>query len=333
MGHDPLDLKQFLLEYLIINSKPMNFLKYTFFLLTISIILISCEEEFTPEISTAPPEIVVEGYIESGDEANPPFVLLTRSSPFFSEIDLDEFDNFFVHDAEITISDGSDEVVLTELCLNDLSGEQKEIAAELFGLDTDSLSVNFCVYLDLTFSMMGEEGKTYDLTVSVEDKVLTSTTTIPMHVPLDSLYLRPAPGEPNDTLRQMLAFIDDPAGVINYYRVFSGVNGEQPFAGFGSVFNDAFFDGIEFEFVLPKAERIDTDREFDELGLFLVGDTATIKWFNLDKEHYDFWNTLEFNAANQGPFSSYTRIASNIEGGLGVWGGASVSYYEIIVEE
>ena len=184
------------------NSK--NILLFLF----LSVFLLSCEEEFLPEISSEPPEIVVEGYIEAGENANPPYVLLTWSSPFFNEIDLDEFDDLFVHDATIRVSDGTNEVQLVEFCLNDLSAEQQESAAELFGLDADSLAVNFCVYLDPTFSMQGEIGKTYDLSIQAEGKTLTSSTTIPNHVPIDSLFLVDAPGVPNDTLRQMRGFLN-----------------------------------------------------------------------------------------------------------------------------
>ncbi len=307
-------------------------LKNIIFLLLFVVIFTSCEEEFLPEISSEPPEIVVEGYIEAGEDANPPYVLLTRSSPFFSEINLNEFDNFFVHDAEVTVSDGTNEVQLQEFCLNDLAPEQQEIAAELFGLDADSLAVNFCVYLDPTFSIMGEIGKTYTLDIRAEGKTLSSSTTIPEHVPLDTLFFTDAPGEPNDTLRQLRGFITDIPDQRNYYRLFTGINDEAPFPSFNSVFDDGFFDGLEFELVIPKAEPADTEASINEFGLFVVGDTATLKWINMDKDHYDFWSTLEFNNANQGPFSSYTRIDSNIDGGLGLWGGSSISYYQIIVE-
>ena len=63
-----------------------------------------------------------------------------------------------------------------------------------------------------------------------------------------------------------------------------------------------------------------------------VGDSVLIKWTTIDEAHFDFWNTLEFSNANQGPFSSYTRLQSNINGGLGIWGGYSVSYYSRTVE-
>jgi len=48
--------------------------------------LFSCETQFIPDISEFEEEIVVEGYIEAGDRPTPPYVILTRSSPFFSEL-------------------------------------------------------------------------------------------------------------------------------------------------------------------------------------------------------------------------------------------------------
>lgn len=291
----------------------------------------ACEEEFFPEISNQPLDLVVEGYIEAGEGAAPPYVLLTRSVSFFSEVDADGFDDFFVHDAVVTISDGDNEVILSELCLNDLNEEQREQAADLFGLEADNLELNFCVYLDLTFGIMGEIGKTYHLNIEAENKTMTSSTTIPEHIPLDSIAFVEAPGTAADTLRQLQAFIDDPAGIDNYYRIFTGdENGVQP--SFNSVVNDAFFDGLNFEFIIPKATPRNAEVDPATAGLFTVGDTAVVKWCTIDESHYQFWNTLEYNAANQGPFSSYTRVDSNIEGGIGVWGGYSVSYYSLPVE-
>lgn len=309
----------------------MNLKNILFLLFAISF-YISCEEPFTPEESDEPSEIVVEGYIEAGENAAPPYVLLTKTLPFFSEISTNEFNNLFVNDAEIMVSDGSNEIQLTEICLNELSPAQQELAGELFGLDTDSLEANFCVYIDLTGAMMGEAGKTYDLTINVEGKTLTASTTIPFHVPIDTMAFEDITGQPVDTLRDLRAYLDDPAGIENYYRYFTSQNGSALNAGTQSVIDDAFFDGKYFEFILPENDLPEEEVDFNSFGTYTVGDTIQIKWACIDKTHFDFWSTLEFNAANQGPFSSYTIVASNVEGGLGVWGGYSVSYYNKIVE-
>lgn len=303
------------------------------FLLFILALLTSCEEEFIPEVSTDPQQIVVEGYIEAGERPTPPFVILTRSFPFFQKINPSGFDNAFVHNANVEVSDGERTVQLTELCLNELTPEQQVLAGQLLGFNPDSIAFNFCAYIDLSFSMMGQEGKRYDLRVEAEDQVLNATTTIPFHVPLDSLWFVVPPGKPNDTLAELRIFMTDPGDRADFYRYQTQINGMGFRSPFTSVTDDLLFNGQSFQFPLAKAE--DRNAEFDPAtyGLFHRGDTVALKWITLDEAHFDFWNTLEFTLANQGPFSNYTRIDSNIEGGLGIWGGLSASYYEEVVPE
>jgi hypothetical protein len=110
--------------------------------------------------------------------------------------------------------------------------------------------------------------------------------------------------------------------------------GEEPLiASLGSVVNDELFDGQTFEFPLAKAEPRAMDFDPTSLGLFRRGTETTIKWITIDESQFQFGNTLEFSLANQGPFSSCTRVTSNVEGGLGIWGGISATYYELLVPE
>lgn len=305
---------------------------YLFILL--SLLVISCEEEFDPNIPITPPEIVVEGVIEAGDQPTPPYVILTRSVPFFTEIGIDALNDVFIHDAAITVKEGDNEVTLSEVCVENLTDEQKLLVSDLFGIDLTAININFCIYVDLSFSMLGEVGKQYDLTIIVEDETLTATTTIPESVPLDTMYFQEPPGEPNDTLMELTAFITDPANEPNFYRYFTKVNDEPLLPGFPSSTDDRVFDGLTFQFPLAKAVSREVDFseiDINTLGLFLRGDSVTVKWTTIDATHYDFWNTLEFNAANAGPFSTYTRIESNVDGGLGVWGGYNATYTDLVV--
>ncbi len=298
----------------------------------LSLWIVSCETPFQPEISgSAAGGIVVEGYIEGGARPTPPFVILTRSYSFFDSLGLNELQEGFVHGATVKVSDGTREQVLQELCLSDLNEQQKTLLAGFLGFDPDSVAYDFCAYLDLTFSMLGVEGRTYQLHIDVGEEVLEATTTIPEHVGLDSLFFEPPPGQPNDTLARLKCLIDDPGDRENYYRYQTRIN-DQPFVTpSGSVVDDRFFNGQSFEFPLAKAEPPGTEFDPATFGLYRVGDRVELKWINIDRAHFDFWNTLEFNAANQGPFSSYTRILSNVEGGQGIWGGLSASYYSLEV--
>ena len=159
--------------------------------------LMACEEEFLPEISSEPAQIVVEGYIEAGENANPPYLIISKSVSFFSELSTDAYSGLFVHDAQVSVSDGDQEYLFTEVCLSDLSDQQKDQVASLFGLDPENFGLDFCVYLDLSFSLQGEVGKTYELEIIAEGQTLTASTSIPSHVPLESLEFRQPPGEPS----------------------------------------------------------------------------------------------------------------------------------------
>ena len=310
----------------------MRILYFTLFL----VFIYSCETEFDPDIPDTAPEIVVEGIIEAGDRPSPPYVILTRSIPFFTTVSQDALDDIFIHGATITVKEGTNEVSLTEICLEDLSAEQQAQAANLFGVDLSQLGVNFCVYVDLSFSMLGASEKSYDLRIEVEGKVLTATTTIPPQVGLDNLFFTEPPGEPNDSLMELNATISDPAGTPNFYRFFTQVNDEPLYPGFPSVGDDLLFDGQSLTFPIPKAASRETDFadiDIETFGLFVRGDSVLVKQATIDEAHFRFWNTLEFNATNQGPFSTYTLIETNINGGLGLWGGYNANYYELVVPE
>ncbi|MEZ4985676.1 MAG: DUF4249 domain-containing protein [Saprospiraceae bacterium] len=297
----------------------------------IAVLMVACEEEFIPDVTTDSNALVVEGYIEGGDNPLPPYVLLTKSFPFFSELSQEEVSNSFVHDAVITVSDGEKSVTLTELCINDLSPAQRELLANFIGTTADSIGFNICAYTDLSFTMLGEIGKTYTLQIEANGQQLSAVTTIPTPIPLDSLRFTPPPGIPNDTLAQLEVFIQDPIGVANYYRYFTGTDDGPLLRPFASVIDDQFFDGQGFHFPLSKAEDFNDSFDPETFGLYRIGTTANIKWMSIDEQHFNFWNTLEFSRSNQGPFSSYTRVDHNIEGGLGIWGGIAARYYSLEV--
>lgn len=308
-----------------------NIIKCIGFLL-LAIFIWSCEEEFIPVNPGGGPKYVVEGHIEAGEDPFPPYIILTRTLDFYNDITPQQFTESFVHNADVRISDGVAEVQLPEICFMDLPPEIRAEAAAQFGFIADSLLIDFCVYVDLSNQLNPQPGKTYSLRIMVGEDIITASTFIPDHVPLQTLHFLPPPGTPNDSLAQLRATISDPPGERNFYRYFSGVNGSNLQSIFSSVEEDLFFDGKTFEFQLFNPQTTKGSSDPDEFGLYFVGDSVLIKWTTIDEAHFDFWNTLEFSNANQGPFSSYTRLQSNINGGLGIWGGYNVSYYSRKVE-
>jgi hypothetical protein len=305
---------------------------YTILMVSLSLVLFeACETEYIPVNSGEGPKYVVEGYVEAGQNPFTPYVILTKSFDFYGTFAPDDFTAAYVHDADVRVSDGSKEIQFLEVCFSDLdSTTRKEVAAK-FGFNADSLAVDICVYIDLLNQLQPQIGKTYNLTIHVGTDVITASTTIPNHVPIDSLHFAAPPGEPNDSLAQLRCSISDPPGERNFYRYFCSTNDGGLTTAFSSVTEDLFFDGKSFEFQLLNPATDNGDVDPAVFGLYFVGDTITIKWCNLDEDHFNFWNTLEFSNNNQGPFSGYTRLDSNIQGGLGIWGGYSVSYYKKVV--
>ncbi len=301
------------------------------FFCCLSILIFSCEEPYTPSTLESEQEYVVEGYVEAGEDSNPVFVLITKSIPFISKIDPGKFSELFVKGAKVSVNDGDKTIQLTEVCLSQIPEPLKAEVYQILGFNPDSINLDLCIYADIFNQIKRESGRKYDLEIRIGDKLLTSSTTIPQPVSLKNFKWTETPGIPNDTLARLLVTIEDPKDVANYYRYFTAEGDENLIPPFGSVRDDALFNGQTFEFPLQKAERRGGDFTPETFGFFKRGKMARVKWSSMDKEHYDFWNTRDFNANSGGPFASYIRINFNIKGGIGIWGGYASETYNLTV--
>jgi hypothetical protein len=296
----------------------------------IAVLLTSCEEEYIPKTDTDLQKIVVEAYIEKSEEGIPPYVILTKSLPFYTDFGLNILDQLFIHDAKVFINTNNQKVELQEICLNEVPAELRESLAKRFGLNLDSVSVNFCVYVDIQGLLQISEGIEYRLNVYADNDSVLSTGVIPPLVPIDSIWFEDVPGKPLDSFLQLFCKIVDRPVEKDYYRYFTAGEGEALIPNFSSVTDDYFFNGQSFKFILQKASAPGED--FNETtGYFRKGDSIEIKWCVIDKSQFDFWNTLEVSRTRQGPFSSYVRIDGNISNGLGIFGVQNCKYYKMVV--
>lgn len=279
--------------------------------IAICCLLSSCERDITVNLPQAEVEIVVEGYIVSGQK---PTVHVTRSAPYFSPIDSASLISYLVRDAIVTVSDGS---------------------------VTDTLDETFDLSLSNPFvyvarNLVGENGKNYFLTVKADGKTLTAITQIPYAVPLDSVWFKIDGNK--DSLGYAWAHLTDPDTLGNGYRWFAKRLGKDDdfIPPNGSVFDDKFINGKSFDFgynrgEVPNSDAIDDINE--ESGYFKRGDTIAVKFCTIDRGHFIFWRSVETQASNNGnPFGSPAPIEGNIQGGLGIWGGYGVSYDTIYAQ-
>lgn len=290
----------------------------------------ACEKEIKLNTNSYENAIVVEGHIEND---LPPFVLLTKSTPFYGNINLNNIASYFVTGAKITVSTDDDSVQLVEYnsAFVQLLPDSVVFAlAAQFGLNIDSIGdfpdISIYTIAPTDARFFGRVGKKYDLRIEVDGKILTSTTTIPQPVFFDSLWTQPHPNPAYaDSFFQLYGRLNDPIEKGNYYRYFTKADNGTFLISDRSVFDDGPINGLKIDYFIPKGHPIGqfSDQDFNTAGYWNIQDTVcTVKLSMLDKAHYDFWRSLEANRQSQGnPFGSTIFIKSNINGGLGIWGG------------
>jgi hypothetical protein len=299
----------------------MNYkIPYYKVLFLLVILFTSCEKEVYIDLPDPQTKLVVEGWIE---QDNYPVVAVTRNSPYFSQVDSTTLMNLFVLNAQVYVSDGEQ----TEKLELDFSNAMEGIWP-------------FICYKGN--SIKGEIGKTYTLTIYAEGDTITGTTTIPQPIELDSIWWMPDnEGKPlNDSLGYIWANYTDDPGVDNYFRLFAKRKGldNQFIPIFGSVYDDVFFNGQSFTFSMYRGiltlSDVDAIIEDEELFYFKKGDTVDVKITSIDREHYEFWRTIEQeNFTGGNPFVFPVVIRHNVKGALGVWGGYGATIYTLIIDD
>ena len=306
----------------------------TFYLLIILLAITSCTKEVKIDIPGFEEQLVIDGSIETDF---PPVVLLSRSKDIYSPTNLDAFLASFVSGATVKVGDGATEVVLEEICTDNLPQGSEAIAAELFGIPVAELAnYHLCAYTTFDASMWGQVGKTYYLTVTFEGKTYTSSTTIMPATTFDNLYWKPD-GTLTDYGYSWARLSDTPNQYDSYKwevkRINVGIDGQPLDASYtktySPVFDDDFFDGLTFDFFYENPMVWDDPTVPDEYkGYYQLGDSVVIKLSKMDRDVFNFFEKKYVQMTTGGnPFATPTNIPTNIVGGaLGVWAGFSTSY-------
>lgn len=314
-------------------------------LILLSLGLLSCEKEVDLGLELEVAHLVVDGNIEQGQ---PPLITLTESQGYFEEFDFNAIADMFVHDAIITMSNGTNSGQLIELCIQDVPAWMIPLIEDLTGLELAELyDLGVCVYTTLDPTLWGEVGKTYSIDIQTTDgQIYESTTKIPDLIPLDSTWFEVFADQ--DSLGFVWAQLTDPDTLGNAYRWYAqrinqytyGENvGEQKddqfYAPLGSAFDDEFFNGLTFEFAYDRGDDGSHEKEDDqneEHGFFKVGDTVVVRFTTIPHDAYEFlrmYDTQQFSQGN--PFAAPANVPSNISNGaLGLWVGYGVTYDTLV---
>ncbi|HLO80722.1 MAG TPA: DUF4249 domain-containing protein [Chitinophagaceae bacterium] len=269
----------------------------------------SCEKDIDIDLKESEPRLVVDGSIENG--ANP-VVVLNKSLDYFGTITTDLLLSSFVRNATVTIKEGNNVFRLRE--------------------DSIPLTTGAFYYFYRTDSLTGKLNTSYTLNITAEGRSYSATTTIPQITrKIDSLWAEKAPIKDTVLFRMMIRATDKP-GFGDYIRYFTKTNADPFFPGFNSVFDDQVIDGKTYTIQVDRGINKNVDNNDTDI-YYNPGDTATLKLCNIDRITYDFWRTFEFSFQSIGnPFSSPTKILSNISnGGLGYFGGYAAQYRTVVM--
>ncbi len=290
-----------------------------------AILISSCEKEIKLNLPPANSKLVVEGFIERD---MPPFVILTKSIPYYDTININTFTNAIVKDAIVSVEADGQVYNLSLICLSQLpTNLQEQVKGYLGGMIYGS---DFCVYTDLTGSIKGVEGKKYTLRIRYNNKEYTAQSTLLTRVPIKEVFAR------YDTSKRyaLAGFIfTDPPGYGDayrwmYQRINKGSDGKPLDKGltepYFSMINDAGFDGKQIEIVFGKTGDGNSLNDRNAI-FFKKGDTIIIKFIRMEYDVYEVLHLYDYQRSSQmgGPFSRPIRISSNIKGNddvLGYWG-------------
>lgn len=228
-------------------------------LLLLTLIFTACSKVIDVDLNSADPQYVVEGAVTKGETVHR--IAITRTLNF------DEVGPFpAVNNAVVTISDdaGNSEVLTL---------------------------VEPGIYA--TANLLGVEGRIYTITVSVDGKVFTAQSTMPVQVPYTELTVFPVVFG-SDTINTLIPQRVDPAGIANYYQFNTYQNGER-------------LEGIQIQ----DDEFTDGQEQLQPLflGEFETGDTAKVTMFCIDKPVFKYFFSLD--ASNSGNSSAPANPVSN----------------------
>jgi hypothetical protein len=237
-----------------------------YFLLYVLVILSSCTEKIDVDLNSSDPQIVIEGSVSTSGES---IIKITKSVNFDESNDFPKVQNAIV---EITDNLGNSEILL-------------ESSEGIYS----------------TSSFGGVEGRTYTLSVLIDENTLESSSNIPYHVSFDSLIVTkasvpPVPGaQQNDLYYDVRVMYKDPIDERNYYRFVEIKNNE---ISRSYVFDDRLNNGEEVTVPL-----LDFSREL------FPGDVLQIEMQCIDEFVYEYFNSFgNTQGGSATPANPYTNI-------------------------
>lgn len=270
----------------------MHTIRFSAFLILLGLFC-SCEKAIDLKLEDSAPKYVIEGTVSN--ETGGARVSISQSKKFTD-------DNTFIG----------------------ITGAQVSIESDgnIYPLDAAGNGV----YQNSTFT--GIPGKTYHLTVTLNNKTYTSASTMPQPVSLDSIYVINDEFNTNkDGSKQRLATVkyNDPAAVENYYRFIQYIDNKKEKTLFVS--EDEFTNGQTVN------NRLNYNNENDDPGREIrTGKQLLIEMQCIDATVYKYFFSLTTGATGDGNNAAPSNPVSNISGdALGYFSAYTITRKSITV--
>jgi len=249
--------------------------KLVFFIL-FSAILSSCQKVVSLSLNQAAPQLGIQGIIS--DTSGPYHVLIYNSVGFYSN-------NLYPNVSGASVS-------ITDITTGTTDSMTETTAGDY-----------------ITHSIVGTPGNTYQLKVTVGGTTYISSFTMPQPVLLDSVSFD---NQTKSTIRAVAHF-QDPAGIINFYKYSTAVNGVV--LNRFQTFEDRLSDG-----------RYITDKLDNDSSEIKNNDLVRVSLVGIDANVYTFLSEAEKVAYQNDQLSAPATPTSNISGGcLGYFSAQTVS--------
>lgn len=279
-------------------------LKRILYILFIIAGFIGCKSHEEPQA----PTLILEGWIDAGDA---PVVLIHRSyvmdnySPDQDTVKTieDVMEDLLIPFGKVTVSDGTNEVVLTGR------------------IDTAYMPP----YTYSSLYMTGQAGKTYTVTAKYKDLYATATTTIPPVAKLDSLRVRRM-----ETDIDIHAYMTVNPKEEAYYALFLREYKKEQFqlCPFG-VFENK--DAVNGQMDIKLYNPYSVSNEMVSVAYDIANPIIDyqLKIARIDYRSYLFWKAYNEQIITRGTLfvPVYRNIPGNVNGGKGIFCGMGSSIY------
>jgi len=282
-------------------------MKHLIYLLTV-ICLVACSSPVELEQQSYEPQVVVDGFIESGGYAT---LYLTWSSPFLTSYDSASIRRSFITSASVFLSNSKGE---TE-------------ALTLFRSNNF-----FPPYVYKSTEMKGEAGETYSITIRYDGKIITATTTIPASPSVGILSMNAVSDTSGNLKLSVLPRSSTETWL--FIQVKSALAKEQYHPILTPVVKLKPEEGLHTIPIHRVAEsnvhHLDTIKRFYTSWPryeYSLDDVITLKYGTVDFDSYQLLKSIFADQAIQSnPFAiNSVGIRSNINGGIGRWTGIGLA--------